>query len=250
MPNSRIIDLSHWNTVPESLQPAADAGVWGVVHKGSQGITVVDDKLASRAYLAKQAGLLFGTYQFVDTSGSMAEQVAHYVDTVSNAQGEAGDAQRWLWALDWEVEDVSLDNAVAFMEQLEEATGRMPVLYSGHVVKDALQGTPDDRLSRYRLWLAQYASKPTLPPGWPSYWIWQWTDQGEVPGIGAPTDCNDYQCDREQLAQEWTGAESAPKPPKPDWKPSKVIVGVRAPKGVEVEVWLNGQPVNIPQSTA
>src|SRR5262245_46844597 len=157
-----FIDISHHQTIPESLVPAAQAGIIGVIHKATEGTSYVDDKMDNRRYLAQEANLLWGLYHFVK-AGSMADQVEHFLDAANDYSDE-----NTLFALDWEVNDVSLDQAVDFMQTLEQRIGRSPVLYSGHVVKEALGGEPDPRISKYRLWLAQYASAPQLPPGWDS----------------------------------------------------------------------------------
>src|SRR5262245_29309111 len=97
-----FIDISHHQTIPESLVPAAQAGIIGVVHKATEGTSYVDDKMDNRRYLAQEAGLLWGLYHFV-RGGSMDAQVDHFLD----AAAPYSDANTLL-ALDWEVSDVSL----------------------------------------------------------------------------------------------------------------------------------------------
>lgn len=43
------------------------------------------------------------------------------------------------------------------------------------------------QLYGYKIWFAQYANEPQLPY---TYQIWQYTDQGTVPGISQPVDLN------------------------------------------------------------
>jgi lysozyme len=205
MPTPVVVDLSHHNVIPESLQPANDAGVLGIIHKASEGITYVDPTCDNRLYLAKQAGLLFGTYHFM-RPGDPGEQVAFYYDTVQALQSKAGESRDWLWALDYEDTGVSLDDVVSFLEQLEAVTQQSPVLYSGHVLKDKLAGNPDSRLTGYRLWIAQYGATLTLPPGWDRYYLWQYSDKGSVPGIQPPTDLNAYAGPVSELLAGWSGS--------------------------------------------
>lgn len=42
------------------------------------------------------------------------------------------------------------------------------------------------------LWVASYngKSKPTMPPGWTTYELWQFTDQGQVKGVKTRCDLN------------------------------------------------------------
>jgi GH25 family lysozyme M1 (1,4-beta-N-acetylmuramidase) len=154
------------------------------------------------------------------------------VDYFLRAAAEISDDETLL-ALDWEDAGVSLDEAVEFLQLVEHRTGRAPVLYSGHVLKEALDGTPDIRLSQYRLWLCQYADEPVLPPGYAEgYWAWQYSDKGTVPGITPPTDLNAYDGTVEDLCAEWSGAEEEDIEPEPGETEIHVIV----PPGVSVKV--------------
>lgn len=223
---TRVIDLSHWNTVPESLRPAAEAGVWGVIHKLTEGISSVDETVVARQFLARDAGMLFGLYHFL-RPGSMQDQVDHFLYT---AESLGLVDSMTLFAADHEDPNVSIDDLAEFLARLEAQSGRSAVIYSGHVLKEQLGGKARLDLSARRLWLAQYSSAPTIPPGWPSYWLWQFTDQGSVPGVIPPTDCNAYAATRTALEAEWPGIGLMP-PVTP-----QVIVRVIAPPGVVVIV--------------
>lgn len=218
-----FIDLSHWNTVPESLKPARASGIVGCIHKASEGAGNADDKLDARYFLARDAEMLWGCYHFI-RPGDVGNQVDFFLDTIADCSDE-----RTLLALDWEDSGVSLDDAIEFMERLEEATGRSPVLYSGNTLKEALNGHADERLNGYRLWLAQYAAEPDLPPGFDSYWAWQYTDSGGVPGIQPPTDLNAYDGSARQLRMDWSGGADIP-------APAQNAVTVVAPPGISIRI--------------
>lgn len=228
MPNTRVIDLSHHNEVPKDFTAAAAAGVWGVIHKLSEGDNYTDSKVSSRHYLARQAGLNWGVYHFV-RPGDMLEQADYFL-----AQGRKLEVidDDTLVALDYEDAGVSLADCITFMDRLDYEIGRSCVLYSGHVLKDAIAAGQDPgSLTKRRLWLAQYTSgKPTLPTGWDRYFLWQWSDEGDVPGINPPTDVNDYQGTVEELRQEWVGRSAAPEPS------DDLVVRVVVPRGVEVVI--------------
>lgn len=229
-----FIDLSHHNVISESLVPAKQSGIIGVIHKMTESDNYTDSTVDNRYFLAKQAGLLWGLYHFV-RPGSMQEQVDYFLRK-AREYNVIDDAT--LLCLDWEDDGVSLDQAVEFMEEIEEETGRSPVLYSGHVLKEALGGEPDNRLSRYRLWLAQYGSDYDLPPGWSSLWGWQYTESGECPGINPPVDLNAYDGSKSELYNDWSGGEVEPEPePEPE---DQVEIAVIVPKGVTVKVVVKG----------
>jgi lysozyme len=222
-----FIDLSHHNSIPTSLKPAREAGIIGVVHKCTEGTSYTDDKADARFYLAKDAGMLWGLYHFI-RPGNVEQQVNHFLAAASEISDE-----NTLLALDWEDSGVSADDAVEFLQLVEQRTGRAPVLYSGHVLKEALDGSADPRLSQYRLWLCQYADEPDLPPGWEDgCWAWQYSDKGTVPGVNPPTDVNAYDGTEEELGEEWSGKPGEDIEPEP----ADVRITVIVPPGVTVQV--------------
>jgi len=233
MPTARVIDLSHHNTVPESLWPARESGIWGVIHKATEGTSFVDSKLGARFALAHEAGMLWGGYHFI-RPGNIAQQADHFVRTMAPYTDD-----KTLFALDYEDAGVTLAQCDDFMDNVELSTGRSCVLYSGHVLKDAIKaGQPGAvDLAERRLWLAQYASSPTAPDGF-AIWLWQYSDKGEVPGITPPTDVNAYAGTVDDLEASWAGRDAAPGP-APDPLPASVQIVTRG----AVEVVVNGKIV-------
>lgn len=199
MPGHQVIDLSHWNTIPESLRPAREAGVRGVIHKATEGATSVDAKYGARRYLARQAALRWGAYHFL-RPGDMLDQARAFIDY---AQPD----ERTLLAADHEDNRVSLADLATWLDEVERLVEIRPIIYSSHVLKEQLAGSRHDRLNgdHYRLWLAQYGPEAELPPGWDSYFLWQWTQSGSIAGVTPPTDLNDYQGTTEELVKAWTG---------------------------------------------
>jgi len=208
MPKTAVIDVSHHQII-ESFQGAKDQGIVGVIHKLTEGTSYVDSKVDARFYLANEAGMKWGMYHFL-RPGDMRKQAKFFTDK-AKAKGMAG--PETLFAADHEDSGVSREDLIVFLQEVQALTGRSPVIYSGHVLKEQ-GGNKDGRLSSYRLWLAQYASKPTLPAGFDSYWLWQHTDEGEVPGIDPPTDLNAcWQDDVPSLLASWSGGAVAPPEP-------------------------------------
>jgi Lyzozyme M1 (1,4-beta-N-acetylmuramidase) len=231
MTNNRVIDLSHWNTIPGDLKACRISGVEGIIHKGTEGIAYVDEKMIARRELARDAELLWGVYHFL-RPGSMSDQVDFFLDTLKTT----GCIDEYtLLAADHEDDGVSLGDLMEFMQLLEERSNRSPVIYSGHVLKDQLAGVASSELSKYRLWLAHYhVQTPTLPPGWAEYYLWQFTDQGVVSGIDPYVDLNDFQ--GEALVEHWSGYYHWFDPDIKMPAPKELLVKVIVPPGVRVEV--------------
>ena len=83
--------------------------------------------------------------------------------------------------------------ARAWLLRVEQLTGVRPALYTGaSFVRHQLGGgTP---LAEWDLWLARYPGRRLADPGaigaWPSWWAWQWTCDGQVPGVTGDVDLN------------------------------------------------------------
>jgi lysozyme len=226
-----VIDLSHHNVIPESLQKAKEWGVYGVIHKATESTTFSDPKLGARYRLAKQAGMLWGIYHFI-RPGSVEAQVRYFLKYA--ASQDAVDT-RTLFVLDFEDKKVSLDDCLLFLQMLEREANCQPIIYSGHDLKEKMADRPLMELTKYRLWVAQYGPTVKLPVGWDRYFLWQYTDTGQVPGITPPTDLNKFDGDPIELEAAWTGGwpEPAPTPPNP---PGEKVVRVSVPKGMKVVI--------------
>lgn len=230
MPTPLVIDLSHHNTIPTGLVPAKDSGIVGVIHKITEGTTYVDSKVVARWELANDAQMVWGLYHFI-RPGDPKKQAEFMFSTADRLK--VFDPQT-LWVLDWEDTGVTTSNALAFLFRIEELTGREAVIYSGHVLKEAQDAQFNNAITLYKLWLCQYTTgQPTLPKGFADWWLWQYSDQGSVPGINPPTDVNAYGSTPDQLIEAWTG-----RPVLPDTYPEKIVVRVtvEAPPGVRVIV--------------
>ncbi len=206
----RVVDISHHNTV-EDLKATAMAGIWGMIHKASQGKAYADPDYDARRVAARAAGLLWGAYHF-NTGDNIASQVEWFL-------AKAKPDDNTLLVLDYEdnrLSQMNIGQAVDFLHRIEAKTGRKAALYSGNRVRETIAHLgPEDRayLVSHRLWLCQYGPTPRIPAGWAAWWLWQYTGDGVgpqphvVPGIVAGNggiDLNAYGGTREQLEQEWT----------------------------------------------
>jgi GH25 family lysozyme M1 (1,4-beta-N-acetylmuramidase) len=202
-----VVDLSHGDGVV-SFADAKAAGLIGVIHKATTGATGRDDAYTARRSDAVAAGLLWGAYHW-GTAAPIADQVSNFMDW---ARPDAST----LVALDFETtagNQMTLDGARAFCEQILAKLGRHVVIYGGDVLKSALGPTPDPFFGAHRLWLAQYGNVPTVQSSWSSFWLWQYTDGTSGPGVktveGIPGDANSHlDCDyfagsNADLAAQW-----------------------------------------------
>jgi len=212
----RVIDISHWEAPIDFAKVAAD-GIVAIIAKATQGSTFIDPAYAKFKRAASNVRLpstlnsqlstlrfLWGSYHF-GTGADVNSQVEHYLTTAKPRENE-------LVCLDFEQNPngttMSLDLARQFLTLFKQRTERYPVLYGGGYLKEQLKGQADELLVRCPLWIAQYASKPVLPPGWKKYVLWQYTDGQNGPephsvnGVG-PCDRNQYNGNITQLRKLW-----------------------------------------------
>lgn len=236
-PVAKVVDLSHYNIIPLSLKPAYEAGIRGVIHKGTEGLGRLDPKCGGRYFLAKDAGLLWGLYHFI-RPGDPVQQAQNFLSMTARVR----DAKTLL-VCDYEVPEVPLSNVLAFLDFVYQVTGRvrLPVLYSGNTLKEA-QGdiTP---LTKFPLWLAQYSPTPVLPKGFTKYWMWQFTDSGAIPGITGAVDCNAYAGSDDALIADWTTGTVPDITTPVSLVESTIGVSLAVPPGVSVMLYINGESV-------
>jgi lysozyme len=206
-PINVVIDLSHHQATVD-FGKINSAGIVGVIHKATEGLTFVDPMYATRQPLATQAGLLWGAYHF-GTGDDGSAQADFFLNT-------ANPGAQTLIVLDYEAnpegDTMTLDQARDFINRVNQVTGRYPGLYSGQLIKQQLAGVapPDPVFANCFLWVAQYGEEgPTqIPPTFPTWTLWQYTDgvngEGpyEVDGVGK-CDRNQFNGGLDQLNKLW-----------------------------------------------
>jgi lysozyme len=169
-----IIDIYHKNSI--DFQEALNGGVVAIIHKATQGSNIRDSKYHKRREEAKKLGFLWGGYHF-STGEPVVDQVQNFLNYCQPKDDE-------LISLDWEPcdgPDMTLIHAREFVQMIKNETGRWPVIYGGHLLREKVSHEPDSILSNCPLWYARYSSSPIGIPIkiWPNYTLWQYTD-GDV----------------------------------------------------------------------
>lgn len=177
------IDVSHHNHPIASFREAYDEdGIRLVIHKATQGRGFTDPKFwKTRNRLAEHLpAMKFGAYHFGDNRPVTA-QVNNFLRVAKGVD---------LLVLDWEPNPaggtMTTAQAEDFVSQVRARTGRWPMLYSGHTLKEARIGKASPLL-KCELWLAQYSAEPKVPDGWKSrgFRLWQYTN-GQVNAASGP----------------------------------------------------------------
>ena len=157
----------------------------------------------------RAAGMIRGAYQFFRPAMSADAQA----DTMIAAVGVlgAGDLPATLdvEATGSQPADVIASKIHVWMDKVEIATGKRPIIYTGkyfwndNVVSADFAGDP--------LWIAAYGPPcPDTPSPWDDWAMWQYSSTGSVPGIAGDVDLdvfNGTMADLEMLAGQMYAAE-------------------------------------------
>lgn len=196
-----------------NLALAADAGVRGVIHRATWGVSGLDSSLEINLAKAKRAGLWIGAYHRGIGASGIA-QAKHFLRSLAP----------WpeiLPALeiapDPPGQRLTAHEAVEFVTHVREMTGRWPGLHGRPGLVDQLEAPNNAILSHCWLSLDDDREVPKAPAPWTSWTFWQYTDGvrgGEPRGVAGIGPCQRlrFNGDEPALARLWGNAEAIPLP--------------------------------------
>lgn len=180
-----VIDISHGVSVSDFGQ-VRRGGILACIHKATEGGDFVDRAYHERQPLAERAGILWGAYHFGTRQYPGQQQANHFLSVVRPGPST-------LIALDVEANDYNPNNtmrlsqAEAFVQTIQQRTGRLPVIYihpkwaDGHSMgrrRLSLERpvTTSSILARCNLWVADYRETPEVPSAWATtgWKLWQY----------------------------------------------------------------------------
>lgn len=184
------IDVSGWQGNIDYSQ-VANSGIQVVYMKASEGESFVDPYFEQNYQNAKANGLKVGFYHYLTarSNESAVTQASFFVSTIS---GKVPDCKL---AIDFEsfgslnIQQIN-DIAYTFVKTVQNLSGKEVVIYSDTYNASSVFG---GALTNYSLWVAQYEVEEPTPNGnWNTWAGWQYTNQGEVPGIDGYVDRDKY----------------------------------------------------------
>jgi lysozyme len=105
---------------------------------------------------------------------------------------------------------MTVEQAQHFVQTIRDETGRWPVVYGGHLLREGIRHNRNPILSNCPLWYVRYADSPIGIPTqvWPSYTLWQYTDGNVGPEPHATAgatgaDRNIFQGTTTELKETW-----------------------------------------------
>jgi lysozyme len=205
MSEVHLIDVYHGDGTVDWHKVAA-AGHVGALAKASEGTGSLDANLKTNLAGMKAAGLIRGAYHFFHVSQDPVQQAAHFINALRNADFDFdNDLPPCLDLEDRPGAEAAgkakvIQCVASFLEHIEQETKRRCIIY---VDRDYAETYVGDSFAGHPLWLASFtsATTPHLPSGWKNWVLWQYAENGTVPGVPNPnqTDLNRFNGTVEQL---------------------------------------------------
>ena len=201
------IDVSEFQGSIDWHQVHASGRAFGIA-RVSDGIQHVDPTFAANYAGMKSEGMVRGSYQFFRASQDPVAQANLLLSKIGAL--EPGDLAPML---DVEVTDgqpnsVIDANIATWVAHVKAATGRDPLIYTGPYFWQQIGGPNQGATS---LVVADWGpSCPLIPATWGTWKVWQYVDNGHVPGISGLVDLDRFNGGAAALAQLAAGGVEAP----------------------------------------
>lgn len=190
------VDVYHEDDVTSWVKMKA-SGIEFVYIKASQGLSY-DPKFMQYYSGAKSAGLIVGAYHFY-SMGSNQRQQADFFNKRLQAVGYVKEDLPPCFDFEKASGDFSssdANNALIFLNELQAASGRLPMLYMSQSTYTGLN--KPSWMLKYPWWLARYRSE-ALGPGTDNWVLWQFSESATIAGLANKGDKNKFRGSLEDL---------------------------------------------------
>ena len=208
-----IIDISFYQAPANINYDLLASQVSGVILRACYSIW--KDTAFDRHYQEfTQRGVPVGAYHYIIGNAEIKAQA----DAFNVAVG-LKDMQLGCWI---DVEDTREGTRLSRQNVLEYAELQPDMgIYTSRGAWATIMGGV--YLNDRKLWVAHYTSNPypLMPTGWDSWWLWQFTSSGRLPGYAGNLDTNRFNGDDADFA-EWVGDLPIPEP-EPKLFDAKVV---------------------------
>lgn len=172
----------NWNAV-------ATSDVRFAISRVSDGTQFIDSKFAANWQGSASVGLIRGAYQFFRPAQSASAQAAIMIQAVGQLGPGDLPAVLDVETADGQSSATIVSKIQTWLDLVEEGTGKRPIIYAASGFWNTLSGT--SAFADYDLWVANYfVNCPLVPNTWSGWTMWQYGDNGSVPGIAGPVDVN------------------------------------------------------------
>ncbi len=182
------IDVSKWQGTIDWSQVAGD-GVDYAFIRVSDGLNYPDGKFAANWAGARKNGVMRGAYQFFRPGQDVVAQVNLFLDAMGALEPDDLPPVIDVEASDGQSKAVVAAKIQQWLDLVQAATGRTPIIYTGKYFWQDNVASPD--FAAYPLWIAQYGPTcPNLPSQWNEWAFFQTSSSGRIAGISGNVDTN------------------------------------------------------------
>ncbi|MGK5501418.1 lysozyme [Streptomyces sp. URMC 125] len=203
------IDVSHWQG-SINWTSVRNAGIQFAWIKATEGTGYEDARFGANYTGAYHAGVIRGAYHFALPNASGGAVQADFF--ASNGGAWSRDNLTLPGVLDIEHNPygamcygLSTTQMRTWINDFHTAykarTGRDVVIYTTASWWNTCTGNWTGMYSKSPLWVAHWTSStsPTIPSGFPTWTVWQYTSTGSVPGVSGNVDRNKFNGSRDRL---------------------------------------------------
>lgn len=153
-----------------------------VICKGTEGNTYTDPSFAENWKEIHEKNYIGGIYHFYHSNDAPESQSQNFLSVLNDLDksdfAPIVDVESGGIEEETDIQTVQ-DDLISFLNKIEEATGRTPIIYTNVSVGDKYFDS--DKFNKYPLWIADYsgADEPRMPGVWADtkWTLWQKTDR-------------------------------------------------------------------------
>lgn len=203
------IDVSHWQGAI-NWTSVRNAGIQFAWIKATEGTSYKDDRFNANYTNAYYAGVIRGAYHFARPNLSSGAVQANYF--ASNGGAWSRDNLTLPGVLDIEhnpygamcygLSTTQMRSWINdFYNTYKSRTTRDVVIYTTASWWNTCTGNWTGMSTKSPLWVAHWttAESPTIPSGFPTWTVWQYTSSGSVSGVPGNVDRNKFNGARDRL---------------------------------------------------
>ena len=197
-----VIDISHHQGNID-FHKVKIAGIQAVILKATEGTNYKDQAYKEYKKAAEDVGLLCGAYHFGHYGDGVA-QADYFMQSIGIDKSTLMILDlEWVMSAGQKKDPMSLVQAEQFVKRVFQKTGRWPGVYTSFSFLDEYKYKSSKELSNCWLWVAQYSKTPKVPPIWPEWTLWQYTESGIVNGIHTNCDRDKFKGTVAELREFW-----------------------------------------------
>lgn len=193
------VDVSHWEgSIDWKL---AAPGIGFAFYKCTDGTRWIDQQFYANRLGCQEAGLAHAPYHFYQPRLDPVSQAEFFMQTAGNGY------ERYIVDVETaEHEEQITQKLLAFLERAEQLSGIKPAIYTSAGYWNEFILPRAEWAGQYELIVAHYtlAHTPSLPVGWSSWRIWQFSNDWSFRGCNERADGDWFNGSYEEC-QAWFG---------------------------------------------